>query len=744
MRRRVAALLLPLLLVLALAAPSLAGGCPSTAPGALSTLVALAASSRSLVPGARDEAREDRTPGPVSRAAKRRRPRRRTRTSSRRRPSTPASTPARRFNDEKWEVGWFEDDHEYALVKVDPKTGEVTESWTGYQVAWEMARGYSGEFAHSLNSPFIWIPLCLLFFVGLCDWRKLRRIANLDLLVLLGFGVSHFFFNQGNIGFSVPLAYPVLVYLLARCLWIGFRGRGSGLRPAWPTMWLLIAALFLMGFRVGLNMADAGAIDVGYAGVTGAHKIVHGEPLYGDFPEDIHSGDTYGPVNYAAYVPFEVIWPYTGEWDDLPAAHGASITFDVATFILLLVLGIRIRPGPAGRRLGAILAFGWAAFPYTAYVLESDSNDALVSACWWRRSCFLAKPLWRGVTLSLATWAKFIAADAGADAAHLRPEPAPEGSRWRAVFSRRALLFAVGFAVVTVAAMLWPAIDPGLKVFYERTIAAQAGRSSPFSDLGTGRIARTDPPRDPRRDRRSSRSRSPSSRAASPCSRWPRSRRRAADRRADHPAPLVLPLHRLVLPADADRAGLLEPTDEPEPDEVPRLARGAQAATGAGTITGSIESASPDWLTSTTAPITQTSSSAVSKRVGIWVTRAPSASSIRTPRMLCREPVMPTSEMKAVPLGRTRPSAVGTWVWVPSTAATRPSRCQPIATFSLVTSAWKSTITASASSRSRIASTASKGERATFSPTPPLRLITATRIPPASTTVWPRPGLPLG
>ena len=143
----------------------------------------------------------------------------------------------------------------------------------------------------------------------------------------------------------MPLAYPVLVYLLARCLWIGFRGRGTGLRPVWPTMWLLVAALFLMGFRVGLNMADAGAIDVGYAGVTGAHRIVHGEQLYGDFPEDIHSGDTYGPVNYAAYVPFEVIWPYTGEWDDLPAAHGASITFDIVTFILLL----RARdPDPAG------------------------------------------------------------------------------------------------------------------------------------------------------------------------------------------------------------------------------------------------------------------------------------------------------------------------------------------------------------------------------------------------------------
>ena len=422
----------------------------------------------------------------------------------------PQLSPSPTFNNEKWEVGWFEGNHEYALVMVDPKTGKVTESWTGYQVAWEMARGYSGEFAHSLNSPFIWLPLCLFFLVGLFDWRRWKRIANLDLLVLLGFGVSHFFFNQGNIGLSVPLAYPVLVYLLGRCLWIGFRGRGAGLRPVWPTIWLLVAALFLMGFRVGLNMADAGAIDVGYAGVTGAHRIIHGEQLYGDWPEDIHSGDTYGPVNYAAYVPFEVIWPYTGEWDDLPAAHGASIAFDVATFILLLVLGIRIRPGPEGRRLGAILAFGWAAFPYTAYVLESDSNDSLVAALLVATLVLLAKPLWRGVTISLATWAKFtplmlapMLLTYRADSSLPASEPSaaaanPRDGSWSGehgvrartpraqdvVFSRSALLFSIGFAAVTVIFMTWPAIDPGLKVFYERTIAAQAGRSSPFSIWG--------------------------------------------------------------------------------------------------------------------------------------------------------------------------------------------------------------------------------------------------------------------
>jgi hypothetical protein len=443
MARR-AVVLLTLLLALALIGPASAGAAGEEEPGANVITSSEATASAEKDPNVVKEQKEH-----------------------------PNLLPSPTFKNERWEVGWFEGDHEYALTMVDPESGEVTESWTGYQVAWEMARGYSGEFAHSLNSPFIWLPLCLFFLVGLTDWRRLRRIANLDLLVLLGFGVSHFFFNQGNIGVSVPLAYPVLVYLLARCLWIGFRGRGIGLRPVWPTMWLLIAALFLMGFRVGLNMADAGAIDVGYAGVTGAHKIVHGEPLYGNFPEDIHSGDTYGPVNYAAYVPFEVIWPFTGEWDDLPAAHGASITFDIVTFILLIVLGMRIRPGPSGRRLGAILAFGWAAFPYTAYVLESDSNDSLIAALLVATLVLLAKPLWRGATLALATWAKFIPLMLAPMLLTL--------DGWK---PRRLLLFAGGFAVVTAAAVTWPLIDPGFHTFYERTIAAQAGRSSPFSIWG--------------------------------------------------------------------------------------------------------------------------------------------------------------------------------------------------------------------------------------------------------------------
>jgi hypothetical protein len=394
--------------------------------------------------------------------------------------------------DGQWEVGYFAAGDQVALVIVDRESGEVRESWTGHQVAWKMARGYSGAFGHKLNAPYVFLPLCVLFLLGLVDWRRPWRVANLDLLVLLGFGISHFFFNRAEIGVSVPLQYPVLLYLLGRALWIGFRGRGDGLRPVWPAAWLLIAALFLIGFRVGLNIADSDAIDVGYASVVGADLAAHGEPIYDNFPDDVSQGDTYGPVNYYAYVPFELVWPWSGSWDDLPAAHGAAVAFDLATFAFLILLGIRIRPGPAGRRLAATLGFGWAAFPYTAFALESNSNDTLVAALLAAMLLVLARPMARGALLALATFTKFAPVLMAPMLLSYRGQGAPEEDALRArssfsgVLIRRngRLAFIIGFIFVGVAVMAWPAIDPGLETVYERTIGYQSGRDSPFSIWG--------------------------------------------------------------------------------------------------------------------------------------------------------------------------------------------------------------------------------------------------------------------
>jgi hypothetical protein len=377
--------------------------------------------------------------------------------------------------DGNWEVGYFAGDEQVALVIVDPLTGLVRESWTGYQVAWKMARGYSGAFGHKLNAPYVFLPLCAIFLLGLIEWRRPWRLATLDLLALLGFGASNFFFNRAQIGVSVPLQYLPLLYLFGRALWIGLRGRGAGIKPAWPAAWLLIAALFLIGFRVGLNVADSGAIDVGYAGVVGADRVAHGEPIYGNFPSDVSQGDTYGPVNYYSYVPFERIWPWSGTWNDLPAAHAAAAFFDLATFALLILLGRRIRPGPKGNALAATLAFGWAAYPYTAYALLSNSNDTLVAMLLVATLLVLARPAARGAMAALATFTKFAPVALVPMLATYRP----------AGLSRRTVtLFLLAFAAVSALAMAWPAIDPGLHAFYDRTVAYQAGRDSPFSIWG--------------------------------------------------------------------------------------------------------------------------------------------------------------------------------------------------------------------------------------------------------------------
>ncbi len=393
-----------------------------------------------------------------------------------------------------WQVGFKDGDREVAQVIVDGRSGTVLESWTGEQVAWPMARGYEGQFGHKLNAAWVWIPLSVIFFIGLLDWRRPWRIAHLDLLVLLSFGVSHVFFNRGEIGVSVPLVYPVLAYLLARMLWIGFRG-GEGLRPTIPVGWLGVAAIFLVVFRLTLNIADSGVIDVGYAGTIGADRITHGDVVWGEgvFPDNNPFGDTYGPANYYAYVPFELALPWSGEWDELGASHAAAIAFDLATVLGLIAFGARRRPGREGHGLAAVLAFGWLAFPYSAFALQSNSNDTLLAALVvWSLVAF-ARPAVRGALVAAALWVKFaplvLAPLFAVGEQGLREQMRATSSASRPgvsrfVSARPTLIFAAAFAVASVALLAYPALDSGLVTFWERTVSSQLERTSPFSIWG--------------------------------------------------------------------------------------------------------------------------------------------------------------------------------------------------------------------------------------------------------------------
>jgi hypothetical protein len=390
---------------------------------------------------------------------------------------------------DRWQVSWFDGDREVAQARVDDSFGVVLEAWTGHQVAWSMARGYEGAFGRKLNAPYVWIPLCVLFLLPFVDPRRPFRLLHLDLLMLLAFGVSHVFFNRGEIGASVPLVYPVLLYLLVRLLWTGFRPRERAQRliPVLPIAWVAFAVVFLVAFRIGLNVVDSNVIDVGYAGVIGGDRISDGDGLYGPgFAEDVERGDTYGPLTYLSYVPFEQILPWSGIWDDLPAAHGAAVAFDILTLLGLFLLGRRLRAGPEGDTLGIALAYAWAAYPYAAFALQTNSNDTLVGLLTVaamlaltlapaRRGLSAAN---RGVAIGLATAAKI---------APLALAPlfatAAAGPRRRDLL-RTVLIFAAALAAIVAATFLPFMPDGGPREIYDRTLGYQASRRSPFSIWG--------------------------------------------------------------------------------------------------------------------------------------------------------------------------------------------------------------------------------------------------------------------
>ncbi|MCS7008053.1 MAG: hypothetical protein NZL88_10920, partial [Gaiellaceae bacterium] len=259
-------------------------------------------------------------------------------------PPDPTTAATYRAERGAWLVkAWSGSAGQVAEVVVEDASGHVLEAWTGPQVAWKMARGREGAFGGKvLLDPYVWGALCLLFFLGLADLRRPLSLGNLDLLVLLSFSVSLVFFNRGEIFASVPLAYPPLVYLLVRGLLVGVRGRDAPLRPVWPTWALAVVCVFLLGFRVGLNVEGSSVIDVGLANVVGASRILEGEMPYGHMPQRgdlepcgpadaegevreriqtngrceaaVERGDTYGPVSYLAYVPATALLPWSGKW----------------------------------------------------------------------------------------------------------------------------------------------------------------------------------------------------------------------------------------------------------------------------------------------------------------------------------------------------------------------------------------------------------------------------------------------
>ncbi len=384
-----------------------------------------------------------------------------------------------------WEVRFRDGDGDVVrLVIVDDATAEVVDDFTGEQIETELARGYEGAVAGKANSWWIWLPLCLLFLAPFLDPRRPFRLLHLDLLVLLGLSASLYFFNRAEIEASVLLVYPVLAYVFARMIGVGFgRWGAEGDGPLLPwarRSWLIAGVAALAVFHVGYQATEGKVIDVGVASVIGADRLTDGDDIYGeDFGSELPEsgdvrGDVYGPVNYEAYVPFELALPWEDEWDEVPAAQAAAVAFTLLTALALFALGRGLREGEEGTTLGIALAFAWLAYPFTLYTAASSFNDSLVALLVVCSLLVVASAPARGALAALAGLTKFgplaLAPLLAAGTGDRRP--------------RSLALYTAAFVAVAAAVTLPLLPDGGLGELYDRSLGYQASRGSPFSIWG--------------------------------------------------------------------------------------------------------------------------------------------------------------------------------------------------------------------------------------------------------------------
>ena len=160
--------------------------------------------------------------------------------------------------------------------------------------------------------------------------------------------------------------------------------------------------------------------------------------------------------------------------------------------------------------MATTLAFAWTANPYTAFALESNTNDSLVALLLVATLLFLTSAPARGAMLALATATKFVpvllfprfatydrrygrqpdlAGRGDGTAGGPTPQSGEDAGGTAVTGPPRRVLSVVipylgAFAAVTLIVMAQTIFDPGIPTFWDRTIGNQAGRESPFSIWG--------------------------------------------------------------------------------------------------------------------------------------------------------------------------------------------------------------------------------------------------------------------
>jgi glycosyl transferase family 87 len=268
-------------------------------------------------------------------------------------------------------------------------------------------------------------PLALIVMSGVFALAAacvpLRRMRNLDVLVLLSFSAAILLLNERLFELSVWVSYPPLAYLGARCLRVALARptrTGGDLRPLYDAItvsWdrarrvrVLGIAAIAAGVALVLVSVLGGEVgDVGFASMAGATGLLHGTLPYGHLPPELVHGDTYPLLAYAMYIPAALVMPVNDAFDNLDGA--LLISAAGALIAGALVYRLSSRAGDEdGRSQGLRHTLAWLAFPPVVITASSGSND-LVAAAWVAGTLALAVNAARSTTaLAVAGWVKLI------------------------------------------------------------------------------------------------------------------------------------------------------------------------------------------------------------------------------------------------------------------------------------------------------------------------------------------------
>ncbi len=392
-------------------------------------------------------------------------------------------TTAAEYKSGEWTVHFYVDETGIGrragrrmTARRSPASGVDDETWvlnyvqTGDQVGWLMARGEPGAYGKQANYWWVWGPLALASPPPSSARTSSSPCATSTSWPCSASSSRTGFSGRGSCSRPSSFGTRRSIYLLVRTLLMGF-GFGERVERTsnLPTWLLLVLAGLAGGLVLALNV-DSRVIDVGYAGVVGADRILDGTIPYGHMPADVGTGDTYGPLNYLLYVPFVLMFGFSGEWDFLPAAHALTLFAFVAGAMALVVAGYRL----AGPRGAAALVFAWAAFPYTVYATNNNTNDVIVAAVSAIGLAAAASPLARGATIAAGFAVKLY--------------PLALGPLWISYDGRkrRPIVDFVLGGLGVVLLCSWVLLLDGhlldsVKIFYEKTLAFQGDRVSPWT-----------------------------------------------------------------------------------------------------------------------------------------------------------------------------------------------------------------------------------------------------------------------